>query len=76
MASFEARGSEMFKEEWVHFDEEEPDTGDYYVAIDLAGFEEVGKAYAAALMFLSKAPLDAAALTSAFTAAISSSADS
>ena len=44
MASFEARGSEMFKEEWVHFDDAEPDTGDYYVAIDLAGFEEVGKA--------------------------------
>ena len=43
MASFEARGSEMFKEDWVKFDEEEPTTGDYYVAIDLAGFEEVGK---------------------------------
>lgn len=42
MASFEARGSEMFKESWLHFDEEEPN-GDYYVAIDLAGFEEVGK---------------------------------
>lgn len=42
MASFEARGSEMFKEEWVKFDEEEPD-GDYYVAIDLAGFEEINK---------------------------------
>ena len=44
MASFEARGSEMFKEDWVSFQEDEPDTGDYYVAIDLAGFEEVGKA--------------------------------
>lgn len=44
MASFEARGSEMFKEDWVNFQEYEPDTGDYYVAIDLAGFEEVGKA--------------------------------
>ena len=43
MASFEARGSEMFKEDWISFDEEEPATGDYYVAIDLAGFEEVGK---------------------------------
>ena len=42
MASFEARGSEMFKESWVKFSEEEPD-GDYYIAIDLAGFEEVGK---------------------------------
>ena len=42
MASFEARGSEMFKEDWVSFGEE-PDEGDYYIAIDLAGFEEVGK---------------------------------
>ena len=42
MASFEARGSEMFKEDWVSFGEE-PDDGDYYIAIDLAGFEEVGK---------------------------------
>ena len=42
MASFEARGSEMFKEDWISFGEE-PDEGDYYIAIDLAGFEEVGK---------------------------------
>ena len=42
MASFEARGSEMFKEDWVKFDEEEPN-GDYFVAIDLAGFEEINK---------------------------------
>jgi len=42
MASFEARGSEMFKEDWVSFGEE-PEEGDYYIAIDLAGFEEVGK---------------------------------
>ena len=38
MASFEAQGSEIFKEEWVEFDEEEPEEGDYYIAIDLAGF--------------------------------------
>ena len=42
MASFEARGSEMFKEEWVQFGEE-PDEGDYYIAVDLAGFEDVNK---------------------------------
>lgn len=42
MASFESKGSEMFKEEWVQF-AEEPEFGDYYIAIDLAGFEEVGK---------------------------------
>ena len=43
MASFEAKGSEMFKEEWVKFSEEAPDNGDYYIAIDLAGFEDVSK---------------------------------
>jgi predicted phage terminase large subunit-like protein len=43
MASFEAKGSEMFKEEWIQYDTDEPDVGDYYIACDLAGFEEVGK---------------------------------
>jgi hypothetical protein len=43
MASFEARGSEMFKEDWVKVSEDEPDVGDYYIAVDLAGFEEVNK---------------------------------
>jgi predicted phage terminase large subunit-like protein len=43
MASFESKGSEMFKEEWVKFAEEPTSEGDYYIAIDLAGFEEVGK---------------------------------
>lgn len=43
MASFEARGSEMFKEDWVNFSEHEPEGGDYYIAVDLAGFEEVNK---------------------------------
>ena len=41
MASFEARGSEVFKEEWVRFSEEEP-PGDYYISVDLAGFAEPG----------------------------------
>ena len=43
MASFEARGSEMFKEDWVTFSEDKPEVGDYYIAVDLAGFEEVNK---------------------------------
>ena len=44
MASFEARGSEMFKEDWIKVSEDEPDEGgDYYIAVDLAGFEEVNK---------------------------------
>lgn len=41
MASFEAQGSEIFKEEWVEFEEEEPEEGDYFIAIDLAGFEDL-----------------------------------
>jgi predicted phage terminase large subunit-like protein len=43
MASFEARGSEMFKEDWVVVSEDRPEIGDYYIAVDLAGFEEVNK---------------------------------
>ena len=44
MASFEARGSEMFKEDWVKFGEpDDEEVGDYYVSIALAGFEEVNK---------------------------------
>ena len=41
-ASFEAKESALFKEEWLQFSEEEP-SGDYYIACDLAGFEELGK---------------------------------
>jgi predicted phage terminase large subunit-like protein len=44
MASFEAQGSELFKEEHVKFSEEEPDDGQYYIAVDLAGFADVEKA--------------------------------
>jgi predicted phage terminase large subunit-like protein len=40
MASFEAMGSEIFKEDWVQFDTEEPSIGDYYIAVDLAGFQD------------------------------------
>ena len=44
MASFEAMGSEIFKEDWVKFSDEEPDVGDYYIAVDLAGFADVESA--------------------------------
>ena len=44
MASFEAMGSEIFKESWVQFSEDEPDDGDYYIAVDLAGFANVESA--------------------------------
>lgn len=43
MASFNAKESELFKEAWLQFDPEEPEYGDYYIAIDLAGFQELGK---------------------------------
>lgn len=41
MASFEAAASEVFKEEWLKYEEKEPEEGDYYMAVDLAGFEDV-----------------------------------
>ena len=44
MASFEALGSEIFKEDWVQFSNEEPDDGDWYIAVDLAGFADVANA--------------------------------
>jgi predicted phage terminase large subunit-like protein len=43
MASFEAMGSDIFKEDWVSVSTEEPEIGDYYIAIDMAGFEDATK---------------------------------
>ena len=42
MASFEAMGSEMFREDWVTFSADEPE-GEYFIAIDIAGFKEVNQ---------------------------------
>jgi predicted phage terminase large subunit-like protein len=42
MASFDNAGSDIFKDDWVKYGEE-PDYGSYFVAVDLAGFEEVAK---------------------------------
>ena len=42
LASFDNAGSDLFKEEWIKYGEE-PDYGSYFVAVDLAGFEEVAK---------------------------------
>jgi len=42
MASFSNAGSDIFKEEWIKHGEEPPH-GSYFVAVDLAGFEEVAK---------------------------------
>ena len=36
MANFEAKDSELFREEWLKFSTEEPKEGDYYVAVDLS----------------------------------------
>lgn len=44
LASFEAQGSEIFKEEWVEYDDEEPEYGDFYISVDLAGFADVSDA--------------------------------
>ena len=40
LASFEAQGSNIFKEDWIKIDTEEPDDGEYYIAVDLAGFDD------------------------------------
>ena len=42
MASFDNAGSDVFKEEWLKYGVE-PEYGSYYIACDLAGFEEVAK---------------------------------
>jgi len=45
MASFEAAQSDLFKDDWIKYgdDEDEPTLGTYYIAVDLAGFEDVSK---------------------------------
>jgi len=45
MASFEAAQSDIFKPEWVQYIDKEdiPGDGHYYIAADLAGFEDVSK---------------------------------
>lgn len=42
LASFDNAGSDVFKEPWLKYGEE-PEHGSYFVAVDLAGFEEVAK---------------------------------
>ena len=41
-ASFATAGQEIFKEDWIKTSSE-PKYGAYYVAVDLAGFEDIGK---------------------------------
>lgn len=40
LASFDSMGADVFKEEWFQYGDE-PKEGDWYIAVDLAGFEEV-----------------------------------
>jgi len=42
LASFSNAGADVFKEEWIKYGEI-PEHGSYFVAVDLAGFEEVAK---------------------------------
>lgn len=42
-ASFDNAGSGVFKDEWIKYGKE-PQYGSYYIAVDLAGFEDVAKA--------------------------------
>jgi len=42
MSSFNNAGAGLFKEEWIKFGEEPPH-GSWYIAVDLSGFEEIGK---------------------------------
>lgn len=45
MASFEAAGSEILREQWLKFEDgEAPKDGEWYMSVDLAGFESVGTA--------------------------------
>jgi predicted phage terminase large subunit-like protein len=43
LSSFEAASRDLFKEEWIVFDDEEPKDGRYFIAVDLAGFINVDK---------------------------------
>jgi predicted phage terminase large subunit-like protein len=45
LASFEAASSDLFKQEWIHYvdSDDTPNDGNYYIAVDLAGFEDVSK---------------------------------
>lgn len=43
MSSFEAASRDLFKPEWITYDDEEPKDGRFFVAVDLAGFINVDK---------------------------------
>lgn len=43
MASFEAASRDIFKEDWIVIDEDEPKDGRFFITVDLAGFINVDK---------------------------------
>lgn len=43
MSSFEAASRDIFKPEWIVYEEEEPRDGRFFIAVDLAGFINVDK---------------------------------
>ena len=57
LSSFDTAGSDLFKQEWLKY-KDEPQYGDYVIAIDLAGFEDVARNAGA-----SKKRLDESAIT-------------
>jgi hypothetical protein len=57
-ATFESGSGDIFKEEWLKYGPEPDEEGEWYMAVDLAGFEEVGKSVSLA----SKKRLDRTAL--------------
>ena len=40
-ASFESGGSDLFKADWIKYQEEEPEDGSFFVAVDLCGFKDI-----------------------------------
>jgi predicted phage terminase large subunit-like protein len=43
MASFDSMGSDIFKEEWIKYNSTEPKDGEWFIAVDLAGFQDADK---------------------------------
>lgn len=43
LASFEAASRDIFKDDWIKIDDNEPEDGSYFIAVDLAGFAAVDK---------------------------------
>ena len=62
-ASFDNAGQEIFKEEWIRYSKE-PQYGDYVIAIDLAGFEDVAKNAGAAKKRLDESAIAVVKVTS------------